>query len=179
MKYLKFILASMFLIFVLRGFLFRATVQYQEASSLPNRVIGDEAFLQWVDQLPPTSDIHEIAKRCLQICAERLRFTDQKCDTDPNLLFASQKTNCIGYAAFFSATCQVLLNQNHLEKKYAVQHLRGHLSFLGMNVHRWFGSPFFKDHDYNLIQDKETGERFYLDASTYDLLGIGYVNGGD
>jgi hypothetical protein len=177
MKYLKFGLLLMLVIFALRGFLFRATVKYHEASCLPSRVISDQAFLQWLDQQPAMSDLDEIAKRSLQICAVRLRFTAQACDTDPNLLFASQKTNCIGYAAFFSATCQALLHQNHLEKKYAVRHLRGHLRFLGMNVHRWFGSPFFKDHDYNLIQDLETGQRYYLDASTYDLLGIGYVAG--
>lgn len=177
MKYLKFIFAFVLVLFVLRGFLFRLTVKYHQASSLRHQVINDEALLQYIGQQPSTTDIQEITKRCLNICAERLCFTAQKCDTDPNLLFASQKTNCIGYAAFFSTNCQALLQQNHLEGKYAVRHLRGHLSFLGMNVHPWFHSPFFKDHDYNVIENLETGEKIFVDASTYDLLGIGYVAG--
>lgn len=176
-KALRNILLLILVLVLIRGWLFRATVQYHQSTTLPTHEISNRAFLQFIDKQQVEPKIQAIAKKSLRLSASLLRFTFDKCDTEPNLLFASQKTNCVGYASFFSTTCQALLAQNQLEKRFSVQHVRGNLTFFGQDVHRWFHSPFFRDHDYNVIQDLQTGEKIYVDASTFDVLGIGYVRG--
>lgn len=178
-KTLRNILLLVLMVFLIRGWIFRSLVKYHTTTTLSKQEISNQALSQFIEKQEVEPNIQAILKKSLRFSADQLSFTTHRCDTDPNLLFTSQKTNCIGYAAFFSATCQALLLQNHLEGKYAVRHSRGHLTFLGMDVHRWFHSPFFKDHDFNVIENLETGEKIYVDASTYDVLGIGYVSGGN
>jgi hypothetical protein len=53
--------------------------------------------------------------------------------------------------------------------------LRAKITFLDFDLHQLTDSPFFKDHDYNVVEDMQSGERLFVDASTKDVLGIGIV----
>ena len=52
------------------------------------------------------------------------------------------------------------------------QHKIGHLSLLEMNLHQFFESAFFKDHDFNELNNKKTGQTISIDPSVSDYLWI-------
>ncbi len=176
-KILKYSLLTLLVLFLIRGWLFRQLVAYHNQAerstfSLTNQILAQNIENQQID-----TSIQNIVHRSLLFTTDHLRFTFEKCDTDPNLLFTSQKTNCVGYAAFFNTTCQALLRKEKLENRFLVKHLRGKLTLLGFDLHKLTSSPFFRDHDYNVVEDLETGKKIYVDASLKDVLGIGYVSG--
>lgn len=176
-KALRNILLLALVIFLIRGGLFRFLVKYHATDMLPKQEITNQAFLQFIEKQEVEPTIEAIVKKSLRLSANRLSFTTHRCDIDPNLLFTSQKTNCIGYAAFFKTTCDGLLRKAKLESRFRVKHLRGKLTLLGIDLHRMSDSPFFRDHDFNLVEDMQTGEKIFVDASTFDMLGIGIVSG--
>jgi len=52
----------------------------------------------------------------------------------------------------------------------------GQLNFLGINVHKYFNSQFFKDHDFVLIENKTTDEVFAVDPTVRDYLKINFIS---
>lgn len=176
-KLLKYSFLALLVLFLIRGWLFRHLVVYHAKNERPAFSLTNKNLLQNIENQEVDTSIQSIVRRSFTFTTDHLRFTFDKCDTDPNLLFASQKTNCIGYAAFFKTTCDALLRKEKLENRVRVKHLRGKLTLLGFDLHRLTSNPFFRDHDYNMVEDLKTGEKIYLDASLQDVLGIGYVSG--
>ncbi|MCF8244283.1 MAG: hypothetical protein K9J37_05715 [Saprospiraceae bacterium] len=176
-RFLKYSFLTLLVLFLIRGWLFRHLVSYHSENERPIFVLTNPSLSQKIENQTVDTSIQSIVRRSLIFTSDQLRFTFDKCDTDPNLLFASQKTNCTGYAAFFNTTCQTLLRKEKLENRFRVKHLRGKLTVLGFDLHQLTSSPFFRDHDYNVVEDLETGKKLYMDASLQDVIGIGYVNG--
>jgi hypothetical protein len=175
MKLLRPSLLLLLLLLLFRGYLFRLVVCYHPIGAQPNFVINDDKLAQYLESQPIDTNLQRIVKRSLDLTASQLRFSFGKCETDPNRLFYSKNANCVGYASYFNTTCQALLNQAGLGKRYRATHLRGKITLLGFDLHQLTDSPFFQDHDYNLVEDLKTGQRVFVDASTRDVLGIGFV----
>jgi len=91
---------------------------------------------------------------------------------NPNKVWSDKKANCIGYSALFNSIVNHLIVQQDQERLYKARHLKGQLYFLGINVHPLFDSPFFKDHDFNEIENRMEGVKIYVDPSVSDYLGI-------
>ncbi|MDP2388519.1 MAG: hypothetical protein Q8M29_19250 [Bacteroidota bacterium] len=122
------------------------------------------------------NDPEEIIEESLALTSETLQFTFSKCDKDPNKLLKSKKANCIGYAAFCSAVCNQLFEENKMTDWKASPQI-AKIYVLGINVHQYISSPFFKDHDFVKIENIKTGECYFVDPSLYDYTGIGWVRG--
>ena len=176
-KFLKYSFLALLILFLTRGWIFRQLVTYNTQTERPAFSLTNEALTQSIENQQIDTSIQSIIRRSLVFTTDNLCFTFENCDTDPNLLFASQKTNCTGYAAFFNTTCQTLLRKEKLENRFRVKHLRGKLTLLGFDLHRLTDSPFFRDHDFNVVEDLETGNKIYVDASLQDVFGIGFVSG--
>ncbi len=162
-------------LFLLRGWLFRLMVAYHPVSERPTIVAKDEKLLQKLENQVIDTALQRIIDKSLDLTASQLQFSFGKCESDPNRLFYTNKANCVGYAAYFSTVCGSMIKSAGLENRYKVKHLRATISCLGLDLHQLTDSPFFKDHDYNLVENLLTGEQFFVDASTKDVLGIGYV----
>ncbi len=177
MKRLKILLPVILVLFLLRGSIFRLLITYHPIEEQPSYPISDENLAELVENKPISSNAESIVKQTLRLTAGQLRFTSGKNFTDPNQLFYSKSAHCVGYAAFFNTTCQASLHKAKLENRFRVKHLRGKLTLLGFDLHQLTNSPFFHDHDFNVVEDLQTGEKIYVDASTFDVLGIGIVSG--
>ncbi len=177
MKRLKIVLLVGLVLFLLRGSIFRGLITYHPIEEQPSYPISDKNLAELVENKPISANAESIVKQTLRLTAGQLRFTSGKNFTDPNQLFYSKSANCVGYAAFFNTTCQALLHKAKLENRFRVKHLRGKLTLLGFDLHQLTDSPFFRDHDFNVVEDLQTGEKIYVDASTFDVLGIGIVSG--
>ncbi len=167
------ILFSLYLGWILfAGFYFRQFVSYKslhERNCFP--FVNNE-----ITSIDKTTDAEEIIEDALTITANELNFTFSKCHHDPNKLLQAHKANCIGYAIFFSATCNQLFEKNGLSEWHATP-MVGTISFIGINIHQYISSPFFKDHDFVKIENTKTGECFFVDPSLYEYTGIEWVRG--
>ncbi|WP_324027669.1 hypothetical protein QSV08_06900 [Maribacter sp. BPC-D8] len=122
-----------------------------------------------------TLSIEEIIKLSNKITSEKLKFTFNKVSSNPNLVSELKKANCIGYSSLFNSIGNYIIRKQKLTDQYEFIHLIGKLDFFGFNIHKLFNTPFFKNHDFNEIHDKRTGERKFVDPSLRDYLRIEYI----
>ncbi len=181
MKKRKFIVYSIVFIvlfFLFRGFLFRAFVNYSKVDSRKNSELVNKDLIKEIDSLIGNKklDIEEIIEISNTITSKNLNFTFDKCSSNPNLVYQEKKANCIGYASLFNATGDYIIRKQKLNSKYEFNHLVGKIDFLGFDIHKIFNLSFFKDHDFNEIRNKETGEIKFVDPSVSDCLKIDYVS---
>jgi hypothetical protein len=144
-------------------------IEYPDSKELSTHIEG-----QIKNERPST--IREIIVLALKISSGCLCFTSSRPhEVNPNLLPAGSYTHCIGYSAYFNTVC------NYLLKKYGYanwtsEHCIAQIHFAGLNIHQFFSSAFFADHDYNIILNSRTGETFSVDPSLHDYTGIEFVN---
>jgi hypothetical protein len=124
----------------------------------------------------PKPSINKIIKTGLSITSSQLKFTSGKCDVDPNKLFHSKATNCVGYATFFASTCNYLLKKYSLSDSWVATINVGKIYFIRTDVHRYFNDSFFKEHDFVTIENKRTGELYAVDPTVNDYFYIDYIS---
>ena len=73
---------------------------------------------------------------------------------------------------FFQA---ILLESLEPDDNIEINHLVGKIYFLGIDLHQFTSSPYFIDHDYVMVTDYSSGNKYYVDPSLYDLAGINFV----
>jgi len=172
-KIIKTLFILILLTFFFRGQIYRITVKYEKIGERelvqPNQELINEIQKDIGKQKLSIEEIIELSKK---ITNRKLKFTGKKVSRDPNELIKTGKANCIGYSATFNSIGNYLLKQQKLEKKYELKHFVGKIKFLGIDVHQFFDSPFFKDHDYNVMQNLETNYKMAIDPTISDYLKI-------
>jgi len=164
--------------FLFRGWFYRHLVTYKSVGTRINYAATDYKFIAYIDasaENQTSPDIEQIIKLGLSITSKQLNFTNDKNDIDPNKLINSKTAHCVGYAAFFAATCNYLLDKYHLTDTWSAKPQIGQLYFLGTNIHKYFKSLFFKDHDFVTIENKKTGKVFAVDPTINDYFCIDFV----
>lgn len=161
-----------------RGWFYRHLVTYKSVGPRTNYSATDDKLVDFINasadkQSEP--DIEQIIKLGLSITSEQLYFTSNKNDIDPNKLITSRTAHCVGYASFFATTCNHLLNKHNLADTWTAKPQAGQLYFLGINIHQYFHTPFFKDHDFVTIENKTTRQIFAVDPAINDYLFIDFV----
>jgi len=178
MKPLLKIIGILFLIFILfKGWIFRQLITYSNIGSRENIEITHSNLLEKIrlKSSDESMTIEKIVQISRSITIQELSFSRTQISRNPNDLFNTKKANCIGYAAMFNSIANHLIHSNNLELKYAANHQIGRLELLGFNLHAFFNSPFFRDHDYNEIIDLQKRKTLAIDPSVTDYLGINYV----
>ncbi|MBK6835259.1 MAG: hypothetical protein IPG89_13700 [Bacteroidetes bacterium] len=164
------------LVVLFRGFLFRNSVVYHQIKSRDALIIKDDKLIEFVNTSDiDTACIEEIIESALDITSEKLSFTDGTCDVNPDKLFYSSKSNCIGYAGFYASICNYLLKKYHLDKEWKATSVVGKLNLFGYDIHKLFSSPFFKDHDFVVIENKISRIKYAVDPTIHDYLGVEYI----
>lgn len=123
-------------------------------------------------QKHPAATIDSLTDFILDLTANQLRFSFGKCSSNPNQLKYNSEANCIGYAALFNSVMNYALTKKAFSGKYKCRHYRGKVWHNGQEMTAIFNDPFFKDHDFNIIENSFTGEKTGIDPSLYDYLGI-------
>jgi len=163
---------------LLRGTLYRSIVAYESIGQRMNYEITNDKLTQYINENCPgkdSADIKEIIKTSLSATSKILNFTFSKNDRNPNKLIDSQTANCVGYTAFFSTVCNYQLKKHNLSEEWIAQPEIGQIYVFGVNIHRYFNSSFFKDHDFAIIKNKKTKKTYAVDPSIYDCLYIDFV----
>lgn len=170
MKKFGILLVLIFAMFLGRNLLFRALFRYEtirerKVLELKDEELNNERY----------GNIEDIIQSSLEQTSETLQFSFEPCENDPNRLLNTKKANCIGYSAFLAALIQNGLRENKLDEAWKVRHEVGEIYFLNQNIHRYFTSPFFKDHDFVVVENKVTKEKIAIDAAVYDYFRINNI----
>jgi hypothetical protein len=173
-KFLKIVGLTILILILFRGFIYRLVIEYKEIGTRIEIEITNEYLIQQIENKTAAEkmNLEKIVNISNEITNETLKFTINKASNDPNELMNLNKANCIGYSAMFNSIANYLIRKNNLEHKFRAKHKIGELRFLGINIHQFFDNPFFKDHDFNEIIDKETKEIISIDPSVSDFFWI-------
>lgn len=177
-RFLLCLVIFVFVIVIFRGSFYRSFINYKSIRERQINVLPNKEFLAFVEEKianKTPSSIKEIIQLSLQITSSHLRFYTTNTTVNPNILLQKPLTNCIGYSAFFNATCNYLLKK-YGYSSYKSNHLIGKMYLGTTNIHSYFSSPFFKDHDFNSITNYQSGEVFYVDPTINDYVLIDFIS---
>lgn len=163
---------------LLRGGAFRQLVAYKATGNRTSYGVTDEKLIANLEEQLEGSkkiDAEQIAMLGLSVTSATLNFTISKNDNDPNKLIHSKTAHCVGYAAFYAASCNYLFQKAGLAGSWVARPRVGQLHVLGFNIHQLFSSPFLKDHDFVVIENKRSGAVFAVDPSLHDYFSINTV----
>lgn len=179
MKLLKFTSALLLLITLFRGPIYRQLVTYTGVGSRPEFELTDQRLIERIEAQSKGQqlDFNAIVIIANQITTNELKFTTRRASKNPNELAKTNRANCIGYAALFNSIANYLIRENELDHIIRAEHKIGKLALVGIDLHQFFSSPFFKDHDFNELMDLQTGAVFLVDPSVSDYLWINEVSG--
>jgi hypothetical protein len=168
------VLIVLFLIFIFKNRLYKWAVHYHEVRLRENIVIENQRLKNELDlwsknHKSPT--LEQIIDFSYAYSIEKADYTFNQCSTNPNKIVDTKKTNCIGYSAMFRSVSQYLLEKNGFDQ-IKNEHKVGQLYLFGKNVHPFFKHPAFQDHDYNVITDKITGQKYGIDPTFGAYFGI-------
>ncbi|MFN8286702.1 MAG: hypothetical protein U0V74_08120 [Chitinophagales bacterium] len=172
MKTIKRITLTLFLLITLtilfRSWLFNHLVTYKSIGTRNNYTLTDTALITELEKtLPQSPQINELTDRALRFTATHLTFSGHQQSANPNQLYYTRNAHCVGYASFYAASCNYLFKKYNLTQWQATPHI-GQLYLLGVNIHPYFNTPFFKDHDFVLLTNSATNQTLAVDPSLYD-----------
>lgn len=162
-------------IVIFRGTIFRMLIRYEAIDTRRCIELVDNNLIQLLDSQKYADDLNEIVALAQTITCEQLTFSTTNQTQNSNVLYQRGTAHCVGYAALFTSIMQYLLKKAKLDKQYTASHVVGQLYFLGLNMHNYWNSPFFKDHDYCMIVNNVTGKNIAIDATVNDYLGINQI----
>ena len=174
-KLLFGLLTLLLLSFLFRNWLFWQLFSYQSVGDRPVYAIENPQLRAYIENEWPTNSTKSpraILKKALQLSARQLHFSAARNHNDPNLLINSHSAHCVGYAAFTTTICNEMLQRYQLNAEWKAEARVGQIHFLGINVHPYFKSAFFKDHDFVVLRNLKTGEVLAADPTVYDYLRI-------
>ncbi len=179
-KILKTLGISIVLVVLFRGPIYRWTIHYHEVGSRASIKLTDKKLMELIDQKSADHNLKldDIVDIALEITSNQVQFSSQNTSQDPNTLQKLKKANCIGYSALFNSIVLYLVSKNNLTEQIQAKHMIGEMHFLGFNIHQFFESSFFKDHDFNMLSNNLTGDSVFVDPSLYDYLRIKKVSAG-
>ncbi|MEM9547147.1 MAG: hypothetical protein AAGA77_14295 [Bacteroidota bacterium] len=177
-KNLKVFFGSILILILFRGFIFRSTIHYQPIGIRPAIELTNRTLIEKIETTASNEvvDLKSIANIAIKLTSELLKFSTKQTSNNPNELMYSQNANCVGYSAMYTSIANHLIEKYNLQNEISAEHKIGQLELLGFNLHRYFDDPFFKDHDFNVLTNRSTGEQIVIDPSVSDYLWIHRVS---
>lgn len=159
-------------VILFRTALFNCCVTYRE--------IGEREVLPLKSELVmhcdfDIRDLENLTDEVMELVYSQLEFTE-KSNSNPNEVFQSHQANCVGYSALYCALGQHYSEKQQDKSRFRFKHKVAHIEVLGIDVHSYFSSSFFKDHDYVEVEDVLNGTSECFDPSLYYYLFIQKVN---
>ncbi len=168
-RFLLVILVALLVMWSFRAAAYRSLVHY--------KVVGQRPPVPALALSTAEPDgLDQAIAAALDSTAARLHFSTGKVNSNPALLLHGGPANCIGYAALCAALIKGQLEAAGLSDRYVVEAVIGKMYAGDQDLHAFFTSPFWKDHDVVRIADLTSNEVIVLDPTLYDHVGIGRVS---
>jgi hypothetical protein len=174
----KIIGITILILILFRGFVYRLLINYNEIGTRTEIKITSQELINKIESQSSNRniDFEGIISIANSVTNEQLRFTGNSASNNPNELINTNQANCIGYSAMFNSVANYLIKENELNQEIESKHKIGLLDLLGINLHQFFESSFFRDHDFNEMKNLKTGETILIDPSVSDYLWIKKVS---
>ncbi len=174
---LKAIGIIILMLIIFRGSVYRLIIKYNEIGTRPEIEITNESLIEKIENKSANKKmgLKEIVNVAMDIKNKELKFTTNRASNNPNELMNTKLANCVGYSAMFNSIANHLIRMNELQSEMEAEHKIGQLELFGINLHQFFEDTFFRDHDFNEIIDKKTGDKISIDPSVSDCLCINRV----
>lgn len=172
---LYILLATLALCLLVRGPLYRLLVTYHVVGDRPSYAITAPEPINFIEKQVSGKKLPTVMPLLKQDWPPQpphYTITAEQNSSEPNRLIHTRTAHCVGYAAFCAAVCAYLLEKYNLSDEWTARPYAGQLYVLRQNVHLYINHPFFKDHDFVLLQNKRTGEILALDPTLFDFSGI-------
>lgn len=178
-KFLATILAVFLFSYLFRGPIYRSVVKYRVTDERTALSFNGEARSLCLANLRESTlpmDMEGAVDFALDLTAGKLSYAFRGTSNDPSiLLLSNDRAHCVGYAALFSAACNVALDRSGLQRTVRCEQKVAKLEVFGEDIHALFDSPFFKDHDICLVTDLRSGAIIAVDPTLNDFLGVDRV----
>jgi len=176
-KFLRYVFIFLLIIFCFKGIIYRLCINYTIINTRTTIVLSDIDLQNEVDNKirKKKLTINDIIKLTNTLTSNHLKFTFNKTSSNSNIVSKNKKANCIGYAALFNSIGNYILKKQQLTNTYKFTHVVGKLDFLGFDIHQLINNPFFKDHDFNKVENLKTGKTYFIDPSLTDYFYIDFV----
>jgi len=170
-NYGKYFILILFLIIIFREMLFKLFVHYEfksyrKLTTVPASILDKDKKVN-----SNNIGVDIIIEDCLKQTAHDLNFTFSTCSSNPIELKNTHKANCIGYAQYFT----YLFNKN-ASSLWQAKPAIGEIMMCKINLNKVIKHPFFKEHDFVIISNLNTGEKFAIDPVVYDYFHIKNIN---
>ena len=178
-KIVYIVIGLITLVYFLRGNIYRTFIKYEPIKERKGYTVRDHKLIHYIENRVNGHElltIKSILDKSRELTDAKLQFTSSRCDVDPNKSFHTLKTHCVGYAHFFEASCNYLIRKSELSGIWEAKTYAAKLYFWGVNIHPYFDSPFFKDHDFVIIENISTHEKICIDPTISDYLDIDEVS---
>ena len=175
---IKIFLISLLILFVFRRFLFRLTVKYSIQKERGHIELVDENLIKLVVNQIEGKELNfeGIVKVSLRLVSEILSFSQKKLSNNPNELLIQGRANCVGYSALFNSIFNLIAEDEELQQHYISKHFVGKIYFLGMDITGISDNSFWRDHDFNKVENLVTVETIYLDPTIFDYIRIDRIS---
>ncbi len=128
------------------------------------------------DGMENSADVTGMIGYVLEFTDKHLAFSTRDTKIEPDDLLKHSKANCVGYAAFFKAVMDVIIESKGI-KSVEVYHVVGKVHFFGVDLHSFTRSPVLRDHDYVIVVDLGERKTYFVDPSLHDFASIRFVRG--
>ena len=168
-RLILFLLLATAVLWLTRASIYRAIVHY--------RIVGERGdVLPLQVSMIGSMGLDLAIDAAMDTTAARLHFSTGAVTNDPRELLHGGPANCIGYAALCTSLLKGHLERAGLGGRYKVEAVIGKLYVGDQDLHAFFTSPFWKNHDVVRITDRTDNKVIVLDPTLYDHVGIGRVS---
>lgn len=170
-------LGLIFLLLIGKGWLFRQAVSYRGVGTRSVKALSSSegrSLIRYISE--EAENPQALIRKALKATNRQLKFSAANTSSHPDQVLKRGKAHCVGYAALFASLTQAGLDQQ-VPGRFLVKHRIGKLALFGYDLHQLIQHPFFKDHDFCEIYDRELKAYTYIDPSLSDYFGISRVSG--
>ena len=127
------------IVFIAREWLYNQAVTYKSIGHRTNYPATNSLLVEQLESAKGDlnqADVRQIIDLALTVTSQQLNFTAENNDNDPNQLIHSRTAHYIGYASYFSTTCNYLFKKYGFDDQWIARPQIGQLHVFGTNVHK-------------------------------------------
>jgi len=161
-------------LWIYRTEFFNLMVEYKPNTELETVSLNQSEVSKSVDEIIESDGyvgFVELNKLLLKNTTSNLEFSQEQNFNNINELKGLGRAHCVGYASYHTSVLNYAVERMNSEY-YSIDHVRGSIHFLGIDLSKLTNNPFFQDHDFIRIRNNNLDKEYFCDPSLFEFLRI-------
>lgn len=174
-----FIVTLLVVIFVFRGEIYQATVNYKDDGGRKNYKVKDKNLAIFIEDNIPngqSKSIESLIDLSQELTNKALDLDVEIKENDPNKTVLLKRASKPGYATFTASVGNYLIDKYKLSEVWEARPVKGRIYLLDFDLHKKTGNKNFKDHDFVIFKNKITKKEISVDPRIYGSLRINRIS---